>query len=382
MRNIFIVGARGYHANYGGWETFVSNLVDYYGDKETRFYVGELSSDSQRDKIMEKLDDNLFLSPIYVKTKSSPKMFFYAMKSYVYVLKYIKDNNLRDCYIYVLGLKLGPLLWFNKMLRRKYNVKIMVNPDGLEHRRSKWNKVVQVCFLLSEWSMLNHCDKVICDGLGIQKYVEEKYKKLKGKTTYIAYGARKVDFTEIDESAILKEYKLKKDGYCLMVGRCVPENNYELVIREFMNSKVKKDLIIISNLSSSNYYQELVNVTGCDKDKRIKFINGVYNQDKLAVIRKNAYLYIHGHSVGGTNPSLIEAISLTDLNILYDVCYNRDIGGDTCLYFKDKGSLVTLLNNKKLLDSSKKTLGSEAKKLYENNFTWEKIVDQYKQVFK
>ena len=381
-KNVFIIGARGYHAKYGGWETFVSNLVDYYKDDDTLFYVGELSDNKEDDKKLNKVNNSLYLMPTYVKEMGSPKMFVYAIKSYLYTLKYIKKNKLRDCYIYVLGLKLGPLLWFNKILRKKYNIKILVNPDGLEHRRSKWNKIVQFCFLLSEWSMINHCDMVVCDSLGIQAYVHNRYKKAKRKTTYIAYGAREYDFSDVDEEAILKEYKLKKDRYCLMVGRCVPENNYELVINEFMKSKIKKDLVIITNLSSSSYYQELVEKTLCDKDKRIHFIDGVYDQVKLATIRKNAYLYIHGHSVGGTNPSLIEAISLTDLNILYDVCFNRDIGRDTCLYFKDNDSLVKLLDDKKRLDSSKKKLGIEAKKLFKGNFTWDKIVEQYKKLFK
>ena len=136
-----------------------------------------------------------------------------------------------------------------------------------------------------------------------------------------------------------------------MVGRCVPENNYELVINEFMNSDIDKNLVIITNLSSSNYYDKLKISTNFNKDTRIKFIDGVYDKEELAVIRRNAYLYIHGHSVGGTNPSLIEAMSLTDLNILYDVCFNHDIGLDTCLYFKD-------------------------------NFTWDIIVNEYKKLFK
>ena len=383
MKNIFIVGARGYHASYGGWETFVSNLVDYYDDEDVRFYVGELSEDESKDKIVERVSDKLYLNHIYVKKEmGSPKMFIYSIKSYLEALKYIKKNNLKNSYIYVLGLKLGPMLWFYKGLRRKYNIKVMINPDGLEHKRNKWNKVVQFCFLLSEWSMVNHSDMVVCDSLGIQNYIEGTYRRVRGKTVYIAYGAKEYDFKNIDEEKILKEYKLRKDNYCLMVGRCVPENNYELVIKEFMRSKLKKDLVIITNISGSSYYQELLDKTGCDKDKRIKFINGVYEEEKLATIRKNAYLYIHGHSVGGTNPSLIEAISLTDLNILYDVCFNHDIGADTCLYFKDEGSLTKLLDNKKTLDDSKKKLGDRAKKLFEDNFTWKKIVDEYKEIFK
>lgn len=382
MKNVFIIGARGYHANYGGWETFVSNLVDYYDDSKTKFYVGELSLDKNKDKTLDKINDNLFIMPTYVKSSGSAKMFIYTIKNYLFSLKYIKKNKLRDSYIYVLGLKLGPMLWFNKILRRKYNIKVIINPDGLEHRRNKWNKVIQTCFLLSEWSMVNHCDMVICDALGIKDYIDKRYKKARGKSTYIAYGARSYDFSNIDEGSILKEYNLIRDKYCLVVGRCVPENNYELIIREFMKSKIKKELVIITNLSSSNYYQELVDKTNCLSDKRIRFIDGVYDGEKLAVIRKNAYLYIHGHSVGGTNPSLIEAISLTDLNILYDVCFNHDIGGDTCLYFDYDNSLSKILDDTKLLNSSKKELGKVVHELYRDNFTWEKIVDKYKEIFK
>ena len=167
-----------------------------------------------------------------------------------------------------------------------------------------------------------------------------------------------------------------------MVGRCVPENNYELVIKEYMNSKIKKDLIIITNLSSSNYYEELKEITNVENDKRIHFIDGVYDKIKLAVIRKNAYLYIHGHSVGGTNPSLIEALSLTDINILYDVCFNKDIGANSCLYFKEKGSLTKILDNEKELDRKRNYLATSAKEIIKNNFTWDIIVKKYKKILK
>jgi len=382
MKNLFIVGARGYHAKYGGWETFVSNLVDNYNDNNTKIYVTELSSDKKTDKTINKINDNLYIINIYVENNGAAKMFLYTMKAYLFILKYIKSNNIMGSYVYVLGLKLGPLLWFYKRKRRKYKISVLVNPDGLEHMRSKWNKIIQFCFLLSEWAMINHCDMVVCDALGIQEYINNKYKKVKDKTIYIAYGADVPKLDDVNEKDILKEYKLTKNNYLLMVGRCVPENNYELVIREFMNSNIDKKLVIVSNLSSSNYYNELVKVTGCDKDKRIVFINGIYDNIKLSVVRKNAYLYIHGHSVGGTNPSLIEALSLTDLNILYDVCFNRDIGLDNCLYFKEEGSLTKILNDRKLMDASKIKFGKVLKDYVTKNFTWKIIVNKYKKIFK
>ena len=103
--------------------------------------------------------------------------------------------------------------------------------------------------------------------------------------------------------------------------------------------------------------------------------------DKLSTIRKNAYLYIHGHSVGGTNPSLIEALSLTNINILYDVCFNKDIGKNSCLYFKNQGSLTKLLNNPSSINNKSNKMGNDAKKIVKQNFTWPIIINKYKELF-
>lgn len=379
MKNVFIIGARGYHASYGGWETFVSNLVDHYKDKNVKFYISMYTDDKNEN--IRNINDNIMVFPIYVKNKGSATMFFYSIKAFKYCIKYVKENHIEASYLYVLGLKLFHYLWLYENRLKALNVTTLVNPDGLEHERSKWSYPVKKFFLLSERLMLKHTDMIICDAKGIKKYVDNKYPQLSNRTKYIAYGSESYDFSLIDEKKVLKEYGLNKGNYCLMVGRCVPENNYELVIEEFMNSNIQKDLIIITNLSRSSYYQELIDKTNCIQDKRIRFIDGVYDKEKLAVIRKNAYLYIHGHSVGGTNPSLIEALSLTDLNLLYDVCFNHDVGEYACLYFKEKGSLVTLLNDQKFLDHKRKMLGKEAKEIVERNFTWDKIVSQYQKIF-
>ena len=379
-KNIFIVGSRGYHYNYGGWETFVTNLVDNYDDLDTNFYISMITGNNS--DVEYSPSKNVIVSPIYVKNKGSIKMLIYPIKAMDYYLKYIEDNKLENVYIYVLGLKLFDYLRRKRKVIKRLGIKVLVNPDGLEHKRSKWSYPIKKFFLLSERLMLNNCDLIVCDALGIEEYINNKYPKLKNKTTYIAYGTNKIDLTNIDERSILKEYNLKKNNYCLVVGRCVPENNLELIIKDFMKSSIDKELLIITNLSSGNYYNNLVNITNCNEDRRIKFIDGVYDSKKLACIRKNAYLYIHGHSVGGTNPSLLEALSLTDLNILYDVCFNRDVGKDSCLYFRDSGSLTKLFNDKKMLDKNKHLLGNKAKDIIKDNYTWDIIVNKYKEIFK
>ena len=379
MKHVFIVGSRGYHFNYGGWETFTSNLIDHYDDN-TVFHVGMITDDVSLKSYEP--SSNVIVDPIYVKNTGSIKMFIYSVKSFKYYLNYIEENNVSNAYIYVLGLKLFNYLGLMKRKIKKLGIKIIVNPDGLEWMRSKWSLPIKKFFLISERLMLNKADTIICDGLGIKNYIDKKYPKLSNKTEYIAYGFDDVDISKTSYKKVLKEYGLKENDYILMVGRCVPENNYEMVIKSFMKSNINKKLVIITNLSSSNYYEELKKNTCFDKDDRVVFIDGVYDKEKLCVIRKYAYLYIHGHSVGGTNPSLIEALSLTDLNILYDVCFNKDIGLDTCLYFDSSESLTKLLNNKKMLDNSKNKLGPLAKKRVYDNFTWKIIVDKYKKIFR
>lgn len=376
MKHVFIIGARGYHANYGGWETFVSNLVDNYKDENTIFHISGLSEKDEAYKV----NNNIFIKTFNIKQNGGLKMLLCTIKAFKYYLKYIKDNKIEKSYMYILGLKLGPLLKLYKNKIKEMGIITLVNPDGLEHQRNKWNYLVKKFFLLSENWMLNNCDIIVCDAKGIKKYIDIKYPKLKKKTVYIAYGANEVDLSNVDEKKILKEYNLTKNSYCLMVGRFVPENNYELVIKSFMKSKIAKKLFIVSNISSSNYYNEILEKTNCINDDRIVFIDGIYDQTKLAIIRKNAYLYIHGHSVGGTNPSLLEALILTNLNILYNVNFNKDIGGDACLYFDKKSNLIKILNNTEKYDSKK--LGKECKDIIKNNFTWDIIVEKYKKLFK
>lgn len=376
MKNIFIIGARGYHANYGGWETFVSNLVDNYNDKNTIFHISSLGEKA----FEEKINDNVFVNYFNIKLNGGFKMLLCTIKAFHFYLKFIKNNNLNNCYIYVLGLKLGPILMLNKMRLKRLGIKVFVNPDGLEHERSKWNLLVKKFFLLSEKWMLNNCNVIVCDAKGIKKYIDIKYPKLRKKTIYIAYGTNKIDLSNVNEKEILKDYNLSKKNYILMVGRFVPENNYELVIKEFLESKTDKKLVIVSNLSSSGYYDELFDKLNLYGNKRIMFIDGIYDEIKLAVIRKNAYAYIHGHSVGGTNPSLLEALSLTDINILYDVNFNKDIGKSSCLYFDKTKHLAKIINNLGNCDSKK--MGKECKKIIEDNFTWEIIVNKYKEIFR
>lgn len=378
-KNIFVIGSQGYNKNYGGWETFVKNFADFYDKEKANIYVTEISYDKD---CSEYQSNEINCLPVYTKKTGSATMMIYSIKSLYYVKKYIKEHNLKNAIIYVLGLKMGPFLHVERNYFKKHNIKVFVNPDGLEWKRSKWSKPVKKYFLYAEKTMLNNCDGIICDSKGIQTYLEEAYPKNKVPKYFIAYGTKKINLDQVDENEILKEYKLKKDNYCLVVGRCVPENNFELIIHEFMKSKIKKELVIISNIEGCKYYDDLKEITGCDKDKRIRILPGIYDEIKLSVIRKNAFLYLHGHSVGGTNPSLLEALSLTNLNVLYDVNFNHQVGEDSCLYFTEKrGSLRKVLNDEKSLKKLQEEYGVKAKKRIEEEYTWEYVLNKYEELF-
>ena len=167
-----------------------------------------------------------------------------------------------------------------------------------------------------------------------------------------------------------------------MVGRFVPENSFEVMIREFMKSHSRKDFAIITNVNDK-FLNQLEEKLHFKSDKRIKFVGTVYDQELLKKIRENAYAYFHGHTVGGTNPSLIEALGSTDLNLLVDVVFNREVAEDCALYWsRDDGALAKLIDQADELNADEITkLGQKAKKRVAQEYTWDKICGQYEKVF-
>ena len=257
--------------------------------------------------------------------------------------------------------------------------------------RAKWSAPVRKYWKESEKMMVKWSDLAICDSINIEKYIHEQYDG-KGinhrspKTTYIAYGADLTPsiLSDTDDKLVdwYKEKGLTKKNYYLVVGRFVPENSFEIMIREFMKSNSKRDFAIITNVNDK-FLNELENRLHFSKDKRIKFVGTVYDQELLKKIRENAYAYFHGHTVGGTNPSLIEALGSTDLNLLVNVGFNKEVAIDSALYWdREEGELADLIN---AVDNKPKEeikeLGIKAKERVQKAYTWKKICGQYEDAF-
>lgn len=382
MKNVFIIGSKGIPAKYGGFETFVEKLTEGKKSKEIKYHVSCLSNNT---KIFEHHRARCF--NVKVPNIGPAKAVYYDIAALKECIKYIKKNNIQKSIIYILACRIGPFVGHYKKKLNKFGGTIIVNPDGHEWKRAKWNKFIRKYWKISEKYMVKHADLLVCDSKNIEKYIQADYKKYNPKTTFIAYGAdikkSKLPNDDIILRQWYKDQNIKKKEYYLVVGRFVPENNYETMITEFMKSKTNKDLVLITNVEKNKFYEELKNKTKFYKDKRIKFVGTVYNQEILKKIRENAYGYLHGHEVGGTNPSLLEALAMTDLNLLLDVGFNREVGGNGALYFTKKdGNLAVLLDNLEVYDEvAVTTYGDKAKRRINKEYTWEKIISDYEKLF-
>lgn len=380
MKDIFIIGSRGLPAQYGGFETFVEKLVSHKVSPRIRYHVACLSDERTGKHFDYKGADCFTVNP----PKLGPaRVIAYDMMAINYSLKLIKKEEIQEPIFYILGNTIGAFIaYFAKKIQSIGGV-LLVNPDGLEWKRAKWSKPVQSYLKYSEKEMTKYADLIISDNRGIETYIHNTYPW--SNTTFIAYGTDLSKTTLTAEDDFVRDWYQKwqtqEKGYYLILGRFVPENNYETAIREFMKSSTERNLVIICNHEGNPYFDELRQITGFDKDKRVKFVGTVYDQDLLKYIRNQAFAYIHGHEVGGTNPGLLEALAQTDLNLIYNVDFNHQVAKDTALYWnKEDGNLSNLIDS---VDDqvSFEDLGNAAKANMKENYTWEKIVGEYEELF-
>ncbi len=381
-KDIFIIGSQGIPAQYGGFETFVENLTLKRENEKIKYHVACLGKENNEFEY-----NNARCFTVKVPNIGSAKAVYYDVKALKKTIKYIKNNDIKDAIVYVLACKIGPFTGYYKKQLEKLGATLYVNPDGHEWKRAKWNYLKKIYWKLSEKLMVKHADLLICDSLNIEKYIKKEYKKYNPKTIFIAYGAEtKKSLLSDDNEKLLNwnnEKNIKANKYYLIVGRFVTENNYETMIKEFMKSNTDKSLVIITNVKKNKFYNELQKKLDFEKDKRIKFVGTVYDTELLKKIRENAYGYLHGHEVGGTNPSLLEALSATKLNLLLDVGFNKEVGQDGALYWKkENDNLANLINEcDKISYDRVIDLSIKAKERINKEYSWKKIIEKYELVF-
>jgi len=398
IQHVYIIGSKSI-GQYGGFESFVMNLLKQHeNERSIKYHVtckrngsGCMDVSKLPEASMINEDEFIYCNAhcclIDVNEKlGSGQALDYDIKSFRWVCEHAEKNHIQHPIVYILASRIG--LFEGKYARRIHKIggKIFQNPDGHEDWRRRWLKIIRWYWKLSEWLMVKRADLVICDSKNIESYIKEEYSSCHPDTIWIAYGS-------IIPEKILNDYDSKytnwlanhdlKDGqFYVSVGRLVPENNFEIMIREFMASNTKKDFVIICT-EYPKFMTELQQKLHFEKDKRIKFVGTVYDQELLTKIRVNAYGYLHGHSVGGTNPSLLEALGTTKLNLLYNVGFNWEVAEEGALYWnKDEGNLAGVIDKADLLKLDEiHKIEKKAKQRIIDEYSWDVIGNKYLHAF-
>lgn len=365
---IAFISTRGIPNNYGGFEQFAEYISVGLAKRGHDVVVYSPHFHPYKEKEYKGVRIKHIYSP-ELWMGSSIGSFFYDFSS---LKDALKNENFDIIYEAGYTSIVPAYIWFN-VKKRKYPA-FTTNMDGLEYKRTKFNKWVQKFVFWEERKTVQHSHYLIADNLGIQDYYKEKYNK---ESTFLAYGA---DIQGNYNQEILKEYNLEKDKYCLVIARLEPENNIEMIIEGYLHSSIKnKDLIIIgkTNTPHGKYLIKKYN-----RHSHIKFIGGIYDFKKIDSIRYFSSVYFHGHSVGGTNPSLLEAMASSCFIFAHNNMFNKTVLNDDALYFDDKDDIYNILNDlEKNIHTYKLKFIQKNLSRITNEYSWEKLIDDHEKYF-
>ena len=349
---IAIIGARGIPATYGGFETFVEKLS--IGLATDGFYVTVVNGKSHPKQSVSGVN---MLYSRYDK-KSNPVGYYYDS------LKLVKDHDL------ILSCGVGGALFYPFM--SALHGKVVTNVDGLEHLRANFSFIKKAYVRLAQRFAVASGLHLVADSPVVAVYWMNILRTPKEKISVIAYGADEVN--EVDDS-ILEKYGLQKNEYFHVVGRMVPENNLHFILQAFRQYTGSKKLVITSEQLSTSYARQIT----VNSDQVI-YTGAVYDKKELMSLRKNAFAYIQGHRVGGTNPSLVEAMAASSVCFCHDNEFNKEVTENKQFYWKNAEELTILLNQN--MDEkdwlSKK---QQSFQRWQQNYTWSIIISRYAQLF-
>lgn len=383
-KHVYIVGCKGIPARYGGFETFVEKLTENRVSDRIRYHVACAVDEMPEEPEYEHNGAHCFC--VEWRPIGAARAVAYDLEALAWAIRHAERNGFERPVFYVLACRIGSFVGrFARRIRRMGGT-LLVNPDGHEWMRAKWSAPVRRYWKLSEAGMVKHADLLVCDSRTIERYIQEEYARFSPETAYIAYGADTAPSKLADDDPAfvgwLERNGLEPDGYYLAVGRFVPENNYETMIREFMASGTQRAFALVTG-ADERFLDELEKRTGFRGDPRIRFVGTVYDQELLRKVRENAFAYLHGHEVGGTNPSLLEALASTRLSLLLDVGFNREVAEDAALYWtKEEGSLAGLIARAdKLPINELRRFDHKTSRIVYDNYSWFLIVDSYEAYF-
>ena len=357
-RKVGIIGTNGLPGKYGGWDQLVNHITKNLKD-DFSFIV--YTSYATADPDIKEYN-GAKLKIVHFKANGIQSI-PYDIVSMLYAI-------ITCDVLFICGTSGCIFLPFIRLFGKK----IVLNPDGQEWKRKKWSKPVQWFLKLSESVGIKFSTVIVADNVKIQEYILDNYKK---HSSLIEYGGDHVINLDLSTKTANK-YDISNGKYAFKVCRIEPENNIHLILEAF---KIKKniDLLIIGNWNFSDYGRDLKN--RYQRYENLKLIDPIYDQHTLDELRSNCGLYIHGHSVGGTNPSLVEAMNLRLCIVAFNVDYNIETTENSALYFKGEKELLKILDDfeNNFIDLEK--YKNKMKEIALRRYRWSLITDKYAKVF-
>ncbi len=358
---IAILGTRGIPNRYGGFERFAEEISKHFAAQGHTVFVTQPSLTWQNHEL---------LSGIFRVELRTPNFFPQNIQTLIYDFrslcwaKHTSVDVILEC-----GHSFAPsLLFFSKSFRKK----IITNPDGIEYHRTKWGFWAKLYLRLSEALAFNLSAALVCDNRALINYYKLKYNR---ELFHIPYGAYPLeDVPSRDKVNQLVPF----DDYYLLVTRLTPENSIEVILNAFEQGT--RNCVVVGRIDS-NHGLKIVNRYGYLKN--VKFLGPIYDQEVLNSLRFYSKGYIHGHSVGGTNPSLLEAMACGCCIVAHDNPFNRDVLGNLGFYFTSTENLLEKILVIEQLDINERKLKAEAvRNRIKMFYSWSSIADQYIKMIK
>ncbi|HUS01356.1 MAG TPA: DUF1972 domain-containing protein [Chitinophagaceae bacterium] len=355
---IAILGTRGIPNNYGGFEQIAGHLSKGLVEKGHSVTV----YNSHKHPYKKNSWNGVQIIHCF-----DPEFLIGTAGQFIYDLNCILDTRKKNFDIILMLGYTSSSVWKNFYPK---NVVVITNMDGLEWKRSKYSKYVRKFLLYAEKLAVTSGDFLIADSVSIKKYLDEKYHV---NSEYIPYGAEAIDIND----DVFASCKLEKQEYFLLIARMEPENNIETTLDGFHKTKCDKSFIVIGN--TKNRFGSYLTKKYKD-DVRIKFFGSMFNPKTVRALITYSYIYFHGHSVGGTNPSLLEAMAGKTLIAAHDNPFNRSVLNEDGVYFSNVPDIYKIIRSTVRGEREAKMITNNYQKIT-TEFNWLKVVTSYEAFF-
>ena len=356
---IAILGTRGIPNNYGGFEQLAQYLSIGLLNKGHEVFVYSSSRHPYKQRSW---------NGIHIIHKYDPEKEVGTVGQFIYDLNCIVDSRRRK-FDSILNLGYTSSSVWMKFFDKK--TRVITNMDGLEWKRTKYSDKVKKFLMYAEKLAVKGSTHLVSDSLAIKKYLYDKYQ---AESTFIAYGANL--FKEAD-FGVLNQYKIEEYKYNLLIARMEPENNIEMILDGVAKSKIDFPFLVIGN--HKNKFGTYLK-SKFEGNKKIIFTGSIYDELIINNLRYYSNLYFHGHSVGGTNPSLLEAMGCSSLIAAHKNEFNESVLESDAFYFTNDDEVKSILDSKTKLSNEAKSMVLKNYSKIESSYSWDKIVQQYEEI--